>query len=154
MAGNILALDLSLRTGWAAGRSGVIQFGTHDLSAYKDDWCKLDQMLFEFIRGKQSEHDITHFVIEAPFFHPKHPSTARLLHGLAWSAHLAASRLGLPRGEYSPTELKRATTGQGFAKKEHMVMAMQDKGYDVIDHNAADAIALLLLHESRLTPPP
>ena len=80
--------------------------------------------------------------VEAPFISHKHPSGSvelLKLHGVL-AAVCADNDLDL-----TPVDnrvLKKFATGSGSADKDDMVAAAQALGYDVEDHNTADAIHL------------
>jgi Holliday junction resolvasome RuvABC endonuclease subunit len=81
-------------------------------------------------------------IVESPFIHPAHPSGSVptiKLHGLVeWLCCHEQVRYTT----VTPSELKKWWTGSGKADKALMVTVAQERGYDITDHNAADAIAL------------
>lgn len=143
----ILTFDTSLSLGWASNQSGGVVHGTALFHNYTFDHAVLGRNLRDYanVRIEETKPDV--IVIEAPFFHPKHPGPARLLNGLVWEIHRAAELYGLPRYEYTPNELKKHTTGNGWAKKAEMIEAVKKLGYKPNNDNEADAIALLLMHQ-------
>ncbi len=81
-------------------------------------------------------------VVEAPFFHTVHPSGSLALAGLHGVLELAAYEEGCNHISTPPTSLKKWATGTGNARKELMLAAAQERGYQGDDHNAADAYLL------------
>jgi Holliday junction resolvasome RuvABC endonuclease subunit len=88
-------------------------------------------------------------VVEAPFIHGvnrKGTVATIKLHGLVeWLCHHEQVRYTT----VTPLVLKKFWTGTtlgGDAGKALMVTVAQERGYDITDHNAADAIALWHYH--------
>ncbi len=88
-------------------------------------------------------------------FHARNVRSALKLGHARGVAILAASQVGLPVAEYTPTEIKRAVVGYGRAEK-HQVQQMIKLllGLDAVptSHDAADALAVALCHAHSLAP--
>jgi len=139
---NILALDLGTKTGFAILFGDTIKSGTKKLSkktfgsrfAEFRSWLKkvivqnkIDIVYFERVRrhaGTEAAHVFGGFMYT--------------LAGLCDELNIKCQ--GLPVGG-----IKKFLTGKGNAKKEEMVAAAVNQGFDPIDDNEADAIAILLL---------
>lgn len=61
-----------------------------------------------------------------------------LAHLTAWCEHHHVAYEGVPVGT-----IKRHATGKGNANKAAMILAVKNLGYDPVDDNEADALALL-----------
>lgn len=144
----MIAFDISLSTGWAARIGKELSFGTenfydarHDnaiLAVRFNSWCaKL------IGRCKPLPRLIA---IERPFFRG---DESRMLAGLVWEAHKVASSFSIERREYSPKTIKKFITGNGNASKQEVINAVKAKGFNVSNDHEADAVALLLLQESK-----
>lgn len=133
----ILALDIATTVGWAVsgGPSGIKSFQRE-----AKDFGRLGVAFQLWLGGMIKHHRPGLVAIEAPFM--RGPSTYHLM-GLCFAAHTVASFHGLPRREVPPRKLKKFATDNGNAKKPAMVAAVQAWGFDVTDHNEADAIAVL-----------
>ena len=145
----ILALDIATQTGWARRTEDGIIFGTHSFAHLPKDHAligrKFHWWLTDLIaeQGKPSE-----VIIEQPFFMQRSPMAGVFLHKLCHEAHRVAELQKIPRFEYAPTTVKKFMTGSGRAKKPEMMEAVKAKGYDITTDHEADAIAILLYHES------
>jgi Holliday junction resolvasome RuvABC endonuclease subunit len=62
-----------------------------------------------------------------------------MAHLTAWCEHHQIPYQGVPVGT-----IKRHATGKGNASKDEMIAAVRARGFDPIDDNEADALALLL----------
>ena len=78
------------------------------------------------------------------------PRSALALGQARGVALAAAARAGLPIFEYAPTEVKRAFTGDGRARKEQMVRAARALfGVEARQADEADALAIAVCHLAR-----
>ena len=142
----ILALDISLNTGWACGDADNIVFGTRTFHSHSHDLAVLGRRFRAWICDMIREHQPNAIVIEQGFYKNGKPTTM-LLWGMIWEAHRAAELRNIPRQEYSPRTLKKFITGSGNAKKPEVVEAIKNRGHNVKNDHEADAISLLLMHE-------
>ncbi|MDR0349980.1 MAG: crossover junction endodeoxyribonuclease RuvC [Coriobacteriales bacterium] len=65
------------------------------------------------------------------------------------AALVAAAQSGLEVGEYSPTQIKQVTVGEGHAEKQqvqYMVKALLALDHEPTPDHAADALAVALCH--------
>jgi crossover junction endodeoxyribonuclease RuvC len=65
------------------------------------------------------------------------------------AALVAAASYGLEVGEYSPTQIKQVTVGEGHAVKQqvqYMVKALLGLDHEPAPDHAADALAVALCH--------
>lgn len=141
----LLTLDLASNVGWTLGAPAdkrfkyeSVRFSGVQLACQFARW--LDQTLLE----------VDLCVFEAPIL-PRHTSAPaiRLLHGMAWHVELVCSDQRIECWEVSPTSVKKFVAGSGRADKLEVMREVRRRGYDVANHDAADAVALRLyvLHE-------
>lgn len=140
----IVALDISLNTGWATGAGGQIAFGTRIFSGSAGDDARVGRRFREWVNEFLDQQKPQTVVIERPFFRG---DSTWLLVGMAWEAHRAAEERGIPRFDYQPSTIKKFLAGDGRAKKPQMVQAARMRGYNVTNDHEADAIGLLLYHQ-------
>ncbi len=143
---SILALDLGTTTGYAIRtRDGAIASGTVSFRPSRYDGGGMRYLRF---RSWLDELDRSTWGIEAIYFEEvrRHLSTdAAHVHGglLATLTALCEQRSiayqGVPVGT-----IKRHVTGKGNADKAAVIAAVRARGFDPIDDNEADAIAILL----------
>ena len=143
---SILALDLGSTTGWAVRNSRCrILHGTAEFRPSRYEGGGMRYLRF----GKWLEQtfDITGG-IDAVYFEEvrRHIGTdaAHVFGGLlatltAWCEERAIPYQGVPVGT-----IKRFATGKGNADKVAMMAAMRKRGFEPVDDNEADAIAILL----------
>lgn len=143
-----LALDLGTTTGYCVGdRRDALISGTWSLKPQRFESggmrfvkfrkqldtlhasLKLTQMWFEEVRA--------HKGVDAAHCYGGMMATLQ-----AWSEDNSVPCAGVPVGV-----IKKHATGKGNANKEAMMAAMRDLGFDVIDDNHADAIALWLCQQ-------
>ena len=141
----ILALDLGTKTGWALKTlDGSITSGTEQFK--HDRWQGggmrylkfkhwLEQMLLtvERIDVIYYEEVRRHLGVDAA-----HAYGGFLAHLTAWCEYHQIAYEGVPVGT-----IKRHATGKGNANKASMILAVKNLGYDPVDDNEADALALL-----------
>ena len=141
---HILALDLGTTTGWAVSASGLIT-GTASFRPSRYDGGGMRYLRFE--RWLTETLTITG-PIEAVYFEEvrRHIGTdaAHVFGGFmgcltAWCENHAIAYQGVPVGT-----IKRFATGKGNADKAAVIAAMQQRGFNPVDDNEADALAILL----------
>jgi Holliday junction resolvasome RuvABC endonuclease subunit len=140
---NVLALDLGTRTGYAILTDERIIIGTRKLKHDKrasgvralDFYCWLAQTI--------QDHDINQVYFERVYAH----SGTEAAHLYGYFMHTLAAVceemhvkcVGIP-----VTTIKKFTTGKGNASKEDVINFAKSCGYNLLDDNAADALAILL----------
>lgn len=137
---NILALDIATKTGWAMCADDVTS-GVLDLKPFEDEAARADSFE-DWLRNKIIANNITHVAIES-VIGLRWGGTAYRLYGLHCVAHLVCYRHKVARQTVSPPSLKKYVTGSGRAKKKDMIEAVRGWGFNPLDDNEADAIALL-----------
>ena len=141
----ILALDLGTKTGWALhGQGQLITSGT---ALFKNDRWQGGGM--RFLRFKQWLTEIKQMAggLDAVFVEEvrrhagvdaAHAYGGFLAHVTAWCEHHQIPYEAVPVGT-----IKRHATGKGNANKQAMIVAMRNRGFNPVDDNEADALALL-----------
>jgi len=141
----VLALDLGTRSGWAfRGRDGQIASGTVEFK--NDRWQGGGMRLLRFKRWltelKQAAGALDAVFIEEVRRHAgvdaAHAYGGFLAHITAWCEHHAIPHEAVPVGT-----IKRHVTGKGNASKEAVIAAVRELGFDPVDDNEADALAIL-----------
>ncbi len=141
----ILTLDLGTKTGWALkDQNNQITSGTQSFKPQRFEgggmrylrfkkWLEelnqlsggVNQIYFEEVRR--------HIGVDAA-----HAYGGFLAHLSAWCEDNKIPYLGIPVGT-----IKKSLTGKGNANKQAMIDAVKDLGFNPIDDNEADALALL-----------
>jgi Holliday junction resolvasome RuvABC endonuclease subunit len=143
---SILALDLGSTTGWAVRNSRCrILHGTAEFRPSRYEGGGMRYLRF----GKWLDQtlDITDG-IDAVYFEEvrRHIGTdaAHIYGGFlaaltSWCEQKAIAYQGVPVGT-----IKRFATGKGNADKAAIMAAIRERGFEPVDDNEADAIAILL----------
>ncbi len=142
----LLALDLGTTTGYAVRtRDGVIASGTVSFRPSRYDGGGMRYLRFrawlETMAENVSGIDVIHFEEIR-----RHVSTdAAHVHGgflamlASWCEQRSIAYQGVPVGT-----IKRHVTGKGNADKAAVIAAVRARGFNPVDDNEADAIAILL----------
>ena len=142
----ILALDLGTITGFAiAGSDGGITSGTAEFRL--DRWQSGGM---RFLRFKRWLTEIKHqaggldLVVYEQVRRHAGVDSAHVFGGwlailTAWCDHHGIAYQGVPVGT-----IKRHVTGKGNADKAAVIAAMRARGFNPVDDNEADALAILL----------
>jgi Holliday junction resolvasome RuvABC endonuclease subunit len=141
-----LALDLATRTGWALrSAGGALQFGFEQLPpAHGEDYGRLFNAYRGWLRGMIAidRPDWIYFERAMTNEH-EGQSAAIILIGLAAMTLEIAYERKVPWKHIPVSTVRKHFCGSGKAKKEDVGYRCRQLGYEVSDHNAADAIALL-----------
>jgi Holliday junction resolvasome RuvABC endonuclease subunit len=138
----VLALDIATKTGYSLPKIS----GTYDMSFAEYDGAKF-AAFSAWLANMIDEHNPDIIALESPFMRGAH---TRLLFGLAAVAHMMAVFHKKKATERSVQAIKKYATGNGNVKKIEVFQAIKDKGFNPLDDNEADAIALRLLVESEI----
>lgn len=137
----ILALDPATQIGFASDEKS----GSFSLGKTRPE--KL-LTLFEFIKETVLREKITHIVYEKPSgSHYNSLVSGASMEGVIL---LYCEMKGLYFMDYSPSAIKKFATGIGNCGKEEVIAAVKEWGYEPIDDNEADALALLRLAKTEL----
>jgi Holliday junction resolvasome RuvABC endonuclease subunit len=141
---NVLALDLGTCCGYAIYKDGEILSGVkklrHDRRASGvralDFYRWLSQMIRKYCIDKvYFERVYAHKGVEAAHLY------GFFMHTLA----AVCEEYGIKCVGLSVGTIKKFVTGKGNATKEEMIMAAKSHGFDLVDDNEADALAILCL---------
>lgn len=143
----ILALDISkTNTGWAAGGYGTkITFGSRSFAGCGARAIVLTRFA-AFVERMIPLFKPKVLVIETPLLYGGAPF---LLIPMGAEADKIAYRHNIGFHQYMPNMIKKFMTDNHRASKEDMVFAAKSRGYKVNNDDEADAVAILLLHESK-----
>lgn len=149
---NILALDLGTQTGWALSQSfetisGSVSFSTNRLAGYGVRFLNFHNWLSEMLE----KYAIDLVVFEDVRNHIG-VYAARVYGGFLAQLTAICEDLGLDYQGYGVKTIKKFIAGNGSANKQMVIEAVQNQGFNPIDDNEADAIALLLLTQSDYDP--
>lgn len=142
---NILALDLGTRTGWAVSQafetiSGSVSFATNCLAGYGVRFLNFHNWLSEMLE----KYAIDLVVFEDVRNHIG-VYAAHAYGGFLAQLTAICEELGVDYQGYGVKTIKKFIAGNGNANKQTVIKAVQNLGYNPIDDNEADALALLLL---------
>jgi crossover junction endodeoxyribonuclease RuvC len=152
----ILGLDLATVTGWALARPGHRHLsGVHRIAPPNTAIGYFLLAFEEWLIGQIEVLQPNAVVFEAPILTGGETSieTARKLMCLAGFTEATAIRKKIPIvKEVNNQQLKVFWAGTGRASKEQMVEAARARGYDVSNHNEADALAIVDFAIVKLAP--
>ena len=145
MQNTILALDLGTQTGWALmGRDGHITSDSESFKPQRFEGGGMRYLRFKrwLTEVKQCAEGIDQVAFEEVRRHVSTDS-AHAYGGFmatltAWCEHHQIPYQGVPVGT-----IKKHATGKGNAGKPEMIAAAKARGFNPIDDNEADALALL-----------
>ena len=147
LSGAVLALDVGNSTGWCVyhpGRDTLHGIWTSpglDVGAHLSSFCFwLEDMI--------SDHRPAIIAMERPL------GSRRFTNSLATSfcevAHMVAHRMSVPRREFTASEVKKATTGNGNADKRDVMAAVRERfGVQCLTTHEADAVAVAVMAWAR-----
>ena len=141
----ILALDLGTQLGWAlSGRDGHITSGSESFKPQRFEGGGFRYLRFKrwLTEVKQCADGIDQVVLEEVRRHAgvdaAHAYGGFLATLTAWCEHHQIPYQGVPVGT-----IKKHATGKGNAGKAEMIASAKARGFNPIDDNEADALALL-----------
>lgn len=141
----LLALDLALKTGWAAGiPCGPVSHGSFKLHGTADP-ARLLEMVRE-VTALLDRFNVTHMVAEAPFI-GKRRNTAMALYGYRAAAMIAcANKKVRVHDLVEPSKIRKHFIGAGGLKradaKSAVIEKCQWRGWTPANDDEADALAL------------
>lgn len=152
----ILALDLALRTGWALWDGSSRTSGFKDLAVKYSE--KQGHTFARFNRWLRAHEPAPDYVVYEQPFQMRNRSATEIVIGFATRVQEYCANRKIPVDTVNGSRLKKWTTGSGRAEKPEMVAAVvrrfriESPAYDPLDHNEADAIALLEYTMAELLP--
>jgi Holliday junction resolvasome RuvABC endonuclease subunit len=140
---SVLALDLGTSSGYAIYKDGKILSGVkklrHDKRASGARFLDFRRWLTETIEA----HNIYRVFFERVYGH-KGTDAAHVYGGFMYMLAAVCEEYGIKCVGISVGTIKKFMTGKGNATKEEMIAAARLRGFDPVDDNAADALAILL----------
>ncbi|MBY0354992.1 MAG: Holliday junction resolvase [Rickettsiales bacterium] len=140
----ILAFDLGMQTGWALLTEGRIFSGSESFHTSRFSGGGMRFLRFRhFLDSLKQKADIKAVYFEEVRRHlgvdAAHIYGGFLAHLTAWCEDHEIPYQGVGVGT-----IKRHATGKGNASKEEIITAIKAKGFNPVDYNEADSLALLL----------
>ncbi|MDR0350585.1 MAG: crossover junction endodeoxyribonuclease RuvC [Coriobacteriales bacterium] len=154
----ILGIDPGLaHTGWgvieqAGARCRALAYGCITTEAHEGIATRLKRIHDGIVTAIERYHP-SELSIEVVYFGSNSKSAVATCQARG-AALVAAAAWELEVGEYSPTQIKRVTVGEGHADKQqtqYMVKALLALDHEPAPDHAADALAAALCH-ARLRP--
>lgn len=139
---SILALDLGTKTGWAYGTLDAVMSGVWDLKPRRFDGGGM-----RFVKFKGELNDILKAgrpaaVMFEEVRNHKGTDAAHIYGGLLGVLTAWCEENEIPYRGVTVQAIKKFATGRGNAGKPDMIAAALRLGYEPIDDNHADALAL------------
>ncbi len=128
-------------------KSGIIKPKTGDSISSRLEF------IFDEITNQIKIHNPDQFAIETAFY-GKNIQSALKIGYVRGISLLAASKAGLPIGEYSPREVKKSVVGNGAASKEqvqYMIKKLLAIRIDKMRFDESDALAVAVCHAFQTT---
>ena len=138
----VLALDLGTKTGFALGRDGTVVSGVQDFSPGRFDSSAMRFKRFDDWLDEMLATGVDHIVYEEVRRH-RGTDAAHIYGGFHSHLMVKGERGSIPIEGYAVGSIKRAWTGKGNASKDEMIAAAIKRGFDPVDDNEADALAML-----------
>lgn len=140
----LLALDLGTRLGFAIFKDGKFISGTKKLGTYKEKFGARFHEFRTWLLQMIATHDIDAVYFERVYAHIG-TEAAHVYGGLMYTLASVCLQQDIPCISFSVQEIKKFMTEKSNATKDEMIAAARQKGFDPIDDNEADAIAIMLL---------
>lgn len=143
----LLTLDLSSQVGWTLGlpANRNFLFDTYVLPKTGADLGRFAKEFDLFLRGMIQENQVQTCCFESPILPVETQLIIlRKLYGLAWHVEYICKELQVECFEANLTSVKKFVTGNGRAKKQEMLDAIQRYGYEAKTFDEADAIGVRL----------
>jgi Holliday junction resolvasome RuvABC endonuclease subunit len=145
----LITLDLATSTGYTDGDAGgEFLFGTFTIPARERENLGGKAIDFErwLVRFFEQGQPVKLVVFEQPILPAKSDiRVVRLLHGLAFLVELECWRHRVECVEQNLMPVKKFWTGDGWASKDKMIEAAQQRGLAPANSHEADAIALRMM---------
>jgi Holliday junction resolvasome RuvABC endonuclease subunit len=145
----LITLDLATSTGFTDGPAGgEFQFGTFTIPARERENLGGRALDFEkwLLRFFDRGAPVALVVFEQPIMPAKADiRVVRLLYGLAFMVELECWRNSTECVEQNLMPVKKFWTGNGWASKEQMIEATEQRGFKPSNSHEADAIALRMM---------
>lgn len=143
---SILALDLGTKMGWAVHYNGKIESGSSRLKNSRFEGAGVRyNVLYHWLGKSHKKYKFDELYFEE--VRCRQPSVAadHAYGGYSGVAMMWCEENNVPYGGIPLGTIKKYITGAGNANKKGVIEAVRRRGYNPIDDNEADALALLLL---------
>lgn len=143
----VLALDLATQTGFALRRKdGKVESGSLSLAMRKHEnsgsrWLKLRHWLQDM--HAKHEIDEVHFEDCVILSGPGQTQTARVYGGFVATVEMYCEHRQIAYHLHRIGAWKKRFTGNGAAKKPDVIAVCKQLGFNPVDSNEADALAIL-----------
>jgi Holliday junction resolvasome RuvABC endonuclease subunit len=139
---NVLALDLGSKTGVAIYKNGEILSGTRELRHDKNASGVRFLDFYRWLTGTIETHNICSVFFERVYAH-KGAEAAHVYGAFMYILAMVCEELKIRCVGLNVGTIKKNATGKGNATKEEMIAAAEECGFDPVDDNEADALAIL-----------
>ncbi|HVI92302.1 MAG TPA: hypothetical protein VM659_28690 [Dongiaceae bacterium] len=156
MSRRLAFYDLSKSVGWAFAEDRLSpRFGCKEFP--RGQYATTGQVFHKFrcwLVDEFIKWDPTDVAFEAPMFAGNAGEVAYLLIGMAAITEELCNERGVPCYQQTPDEIRKHLLGfaRGNDIKGHVGFKLRQLGYDVVDHNAADALAGLIYMQDCFLP--
>lgn len=138
---SILALDVATTTGWALYVDGKIISGSKCFKGNRFEGGGMRYLRFrrEFLNNFRTVREIWYEEVR------RHEGVdaAHAYGGFIATLHAWCEEMAIPYKGVAVGHIKKHATGKGNANKAMMIAAMKSRGFNPIDDNEADALAIL-----------
>lgn len=137
---SILSIDLGTTIGWALLSEGKVVSGSYDMVPVPGE--KFGVRVIKFRRFLNNFKQVREVYFEEV---RRHEGThAAHVYGALWGQLCAwCEENAIPYRGAEVAAIKKHVTGKGNAKKAVVIEAMKERGFDPVDDNEADALAIL-----------
>ncbi len=140
----LLALDLGTNMGFAIFRDGKFISGTKKLGTYREKFGARFHEFRIWLLNIIAKHNIEAVYFERVFGH-KGVEAAHCYGGFLYMLASVCFQQNIPCKGLIVQAIKKFMTGKNNATKDGMIAAARQKGFNPMDDNEADAIAIMLL---------
>ena len=151
----VLAIDLGTRMGWAigTGTGTTAQFGTVDFKLRANESRGARFLKFQTWLETTLERERIDIIAFEDVRAHRGVLAAHIYGGFQAILFSLSERFQIPCKGLAVTTIKKSLTGTGRATKQQMIEAAKARGFAVgEDHDAADAIGVLVTARQRLIP--
>lgn len=138
-----LALDMSSVCGWAVGVPGKVSYGVWQLAPRRGE---SPGMRYLRLRARLHALRAKHPDIAVVFYEQAHHrggAATEYAVGCVATVQAWCAEYGIEHAAVHSATIKKHATGKGNAPKDAVMAAMRRRGFEPIDDNEADALALL-----------
>jgi len=137
----ILALDLGTNTGWAIKCDSGIKSGSVNFATKRNEGGGM-----RYLRFRKWLDSINTGIVEIHFEEVRRHAGTQAAHvygGLMGTLTAWCEEHSIPYSSVPVGVIKKSWTGRGNASKDEMIIQAKRRGFNPVDDNQADALALL-----------